>query len=241
MRKALIAAVVVVVVAVCLFLWLAFPLRGSASLHALCLPVDWTCPLTDHGVLISTANATWWLILATGLGATATLSAVLVALGQDRRRSLGEDRERTRMNRAAKQAILNTNSHCRKAETEISLLTYADPDLAWDLYGTAEAHRRTLEHHLGTTISQDVFVYQCNATIQRLHEVRTALDSVVKDTPEDLQKAKKVLAAVVRRIAVDEPSVLGADVRVINGTTSVVVSARGSATGTSAATAVGSK
>ncbi len=233
MRKALWVATVPIAVVLLQLLWLAFPLPGSRILHAICLPTDWTCALNDRGAMVSSANAAWWLILATSSLAGATLAAVVVALGQDRRRARADDMERTRINRAAKQAILNTYGYCRTVENAIRGLTKSDPDLAWDFYGVAEAHRRTLEHYLGTMISNDVIVYQCNAAIQRLHEVRTALDWISINKPTDVNEAKSVLGAVIPRIDKDEPEVMRAGAEVVDGVTRLVAEARGSASGSS--------
>ncbi len=107
-------------------------------------------------------------------------------------------------------------------------MTGATPQRAWDLYGKAEAHRRTIEHFLGTTITNDVLVFQSNAAIQRLFEVRTALDHVNNPENLNLEQAKATLQSVLRRISVDESDVLAANVAVIDGVTNVTVSATGS-------------
>jgi hypothetical protein len=229
-RTALIVGAIPLLVAAPLFLWPPVP----------CFPTDQTCYLTDRAAAVSTSNATWWMFLATTIGASATLAAVLVALSQDRRRSQADDRERTRLNAAAQRSILSVNAFCRDVNEIVSRWNRAEINLAWDFFATSEAHRRTLEHFLRTTITNDELVYFSNAAIQRLYELNAALNFILKEHPPQLDSAKGALASAVRRIDIDEPDVASASVDVVDGVTRVRVRARASIAGRSSVSGGGS-
>jgi len=190
------------------------------------LPWEWTGDLSDHQVAVSTAHATWWLLLPTAAGAVASTLVVIVALDQERRRSEGVDKELTRKNSAALQAVFNAYAVCREINKSVKSMSQADEVRAWDYYGISEAHRRTLEHYLSTKLMHDNIVYQCNAAIQRMHEVNAALDLLVQKSP-DLVQSQSNMDKVVRRIDRDEPDARRIKCEVINGIPQVVSSSTG--------------
>jgi hypothetical protein len=214
---AIIGGVAVVGILLLVLLVCSGALPNLQTLPPLCLQAGLVCDMKTDGAVVSTASATWWLVPTTGVGAIATFFAVVVALRQDAVRARAEDKERTRINRAVRNAILETYAFCRTAKATVLAMDEPDPKEGWDLYGTMASHRRTLEHFLTQRITNDTLVFECNTAIQRLHEMNAALDRITISNQFNLVSSQATLTNVETRINRSGPTVEKCEIVVENG------------------------
>jgi len=196
--------------------WTSLPLPGSRWIHSLCLPFDWQCRADEQQAMISTANATWWVLVATAAGALATFSAVFVALDLDQKKSAAEDLEKTLINQSAKTAVIRAYEVVKNSLDKESINSSDLETLGWNLIGRVEAHRRTIEHYLSMRVTNDEIVLHCNSAIQRLYEAKTSFGHIAKNVPY-LDGALQNISIVIARIKSDESDLEKLQVVVLNG------------------------
>lgn len=139
---------------------------------------------------VSTANATWALVIATSVLAVLTLAVVIVAVRvpqlqrhYDRREKVQRQAE---VDHQAEKTINKTCELVREVSAELERETSYDQFALWALANRIQTQRRVVEYFFVPGSVSATFPYRLSACLQALFETADGVQQAIdKDGPQD--------------------------------------------------------
>ncbi len=155
--------------------------------------------MTEAEAAVSTANATWALVYATGILAVLTLGVVIVAVvvpQWQRHRDKNDERaRRSEVDSQAENAIQKTTNLVREVGEELAKALPYDKPTLWELANRIQTQRRVVEYFFVAGSVSARVPYRLSACVQALAETADGVQQAIdKNGSQDAARKTTVRA-----------------------------------------------